>query len=186
MKERFLEQFIHHCAPTLAGHKAGSLFCWRAAGGDLNQWVAALRRDLAPKGLVIRELCRCDQARQVYVYRPAMLEALLQKPEVIRFLEGLGYHSPHHLESVLDQLFVRFQTWSVFPHEVGLFLGYPLKDVQGFMEHGGRNYLLKGPWKVYGEAEMGRRRFDLYLKTRRVYLQCYKNGISISRLTVAA
>ena len=186
MKERFLEQFVHHCAPTLAGHKAGSLFCWRVSGDDLTGRLALLEDELAHKGIKIRQLCRCEQARQVYVYRPAMLNKLLKQQAVAGFLKGLGYHSLTDLESVLNQLFDRFQTRPDFPHEVGIFLGYPLADVQGFMAHGGRNYLLKGPWKVYGEAENGRRRFDLYFKTRRVYLQCYKNGISISRLTVAA
>lgn len=186
MQERFEETFIHHCAPTLAGHKAGSLFCWRVQGDDLTGRLKALETELAHKGVRIRQLCRCEQARQVYVYRPAMLQALLRQSEVARFLTGLGYHSLEDTESVLEQLFSRFQAQPLFPHEVGLFLGYPLADVQGFMEHGGRNYLIKGPWKVYAEAEEGRRRFDLFLKCREVYLRRYREGRPIARLTVAA
>ena len=38
MSERFEEAVIAHCAPTLAGHKCGSLFSWRKTGGqDLAQ-----------------------------------------------------------------------------------------------------------------------------------------------------
>lgn len=34
-----------------------------------------------------------------------------------------------------------------FPHEIGIFLGYPLDDVIGFIEH--KPYYLVGDWKVY-------------------------------------
>lgn len=35
MSERFEEAVIAHCAPTLAGHKCGSLFSWRKTGGRI-------------------------------------------------------------------------------------------------------------------------------------------------------
>ena len=38
-------------------------------------------------------------------------------------------------------------------HEVGIFLGYPLRDVEGFLENGGRNYKRIGCWKVYGDVD---------------------------------
>ena len=37
----------------------------------------------------------------------------------------------------------------IFPHEMGLLLGYPVEDVTGFMVHGGKNSLYSGYWKVY-------------------------------------
>ena len=40
-----------------------------------------------------------------------------------------------------------------FPHEIGLFLGYPPEDVEGFRRNKGQNYKLCGWWKVYGDAE---------------------------------
>ena len=72
-----------------------------------------------------------------------------------------------------------------FPHEIGLFLGYPLEDVQGFIENCGKNYRLCGCWKVYGDPQAALRCFARYEKCARVYLQCYQNGHSLSRLTVA-
>lgn len=41
-----------------------------------------------------------------------------------------------------------------FPHEIGLFLGYPLCDVRGFIEDARGGVCLGcGYWKVYGEVE---------------------------------
>ena len=53
----------------------------------------------------------------------------------------------------LDQLAARYMRClfleESFPHEIGLFLGYPLGDVGGFLRHGGKNYIFSGYWKVY-------------------------------------
>jgi hypothetical protein len=53
-----------------------------------------------------------------------------------------------------------------FPHEVGIFLGYPPEDVRGFVEQGGQNYKLCGYWKVYGDVEKAKKRFSQYTRCR--------------------
>ena len=37
-----------------------------------------------------------------------------------------------------------------FPHEIGVFLGYPLEDVVGFIRHRGKCFTCCGCWKSYG------------------------------------
>lgn len=73
-----------------------------------------------------------------------------------------------------------------FPHEIGVFLDYPLEDVQGFMANGGAGAVCQGCWKAYGDAQEAYRRFRLYGKCREVYLSCYRRGFDVLRLTVAA
>lgn len=46
-----------------------------------------------------------------------------------------------------------------FPHEIGLFLGYPLEDVAGFMELGPCSCKCTGCWKVYGNVEAAKKKF---------------------------
>ncbi|MBE6381939.1 MAG: DUF3793 family protein [Lentisphaerae bacterium] len=41
----------------------------------------------------------------------------------------------------------------LIPHEVGVFIGYPLKDVAGFMRHIPATPVHRGAWRVYGDAE---------------------------------
>ena len=72
---------------------------------------------------------------------------------------------------------------SAFPHEIGLFLGYPPEDVQGFLDH--RPCKCSGCWKVYGDENKAKKTFDLYKKCERVYCQQLARGIDIERLTVA-
>ncbi len=96
-----------------------------------------------------------------------MLRALLDQPDNAAFLRGLGYRRLHDLEAALCQLSRRFQDPACFPHELGLFLGYPLEDVQGFIQNDGKNYLFKGFRKVYAKEEASRERFAPYMKCGR-------------------
>lgn len=71
-----------------------------------------------------------------------------------------------------------------FPHEIGLFLGYPPEDVSGFIENRPGSCKLTGIWKVYGNAEEASRTFEKYKKCACVYNKCWANGSSLERLTV--
>ncbi|MDY5271294.1 MAG: DUF3793 family protein [Tractidigestivibacter sp.] len=48
---------------------------------------------------------------------------------------------------------------SASPHELGVLLGYPVRDVRGFMCDGGRGAVACGRWKVYGDPAAAERRF---------------------------
>ena len=49
-----------------------------------------------------------------------------------------------------------------FPHEMGLLLGYPPEDVEGFIRQNGKNALCSGYWKVYEDAEAKKRTFHIF------------------------
>ena len=69
----------------------------------------------------------------VYVYRPARVARLLAAPHMLDFLAGEGY-TPGTADELLDQLAERLCCEGDFPHEIGVFLGYPLADVIGFIQ----------------------------------------------------
>lgn len=78
----------------------------------------------------------------------------------------------------------RLQEAETFPHEIGLFLGYPPEDVEGFMQHR-TDVLCVSTWKVYGNLEAAQRTFARYKKCTRVYLDQHRQGKALERLTVA-
>lgn len=49
-----------------------------------------------------------------------------------------------------------------FPHEIGLFLGYPLEDVKGFIENKADSSKCSGCWKVYGNEQKALKLFEKY------------------------
>ena len=72
------------------------------------------------------------------------------------------------------------------PHEIGVFLGYPLEDVLGFIENGGRNCLSCGCWKVYSNECAALEAFARFEKCKAVYQRLFASGCPLTRLTVAA
>ena len=69
-----------------------------------------------------------------------------------------------------------------FPHEMGLLLGYPVEDVEGFIENKGHNYLYSGYWKVYGHVEEKKALFNRYEEARKILIQLLASGRSVSEM----
>lgn len=176
------------CAPTLAGLKPASLFRYQPAPGqDAADMAAAWHAALAPRGVTVRVLKQCPRtgAVLVYVYRPARVARLLADPRTLDFLAGEGY-ALGTADTLLNQLADRLCCEGEFPHEIGVFLGYPLADVIGFIENRGKNFTACGYWKVYTDPAAAQKAFDRYKKCERIYARCYYNGTPIRQLTVAA
>ena len=68
------------------------------------------------------------------MYRVSQLQRDLQKPGVACFLESYGYRSLV-VDEALNHLQQRILENDGFPHEIGIFLDYPLADVIGFIEN---------------------------------------------------
>ena len=79
----------------------------------------------------------------IYVYREKQLASRLNSPEVAEFLHSYGYDDIH-LSAALARLRDRISANRNFPHEIGIFLDYPLGDVRGFIANSGRNFKCVG------------------------------------------
>ena len=175
------ELIVRHCAPTLANLKTGSLFVCPIT--DRPSFFSSLRRLnelLVPKGLRALPLRIREYSALVYLYRPSRLKKDLEDPAAIKILQDHGYGC---YGKCLPKLIERVRASEELPHEIGLFLGYPPEDVQGFLDH--RPCKCSGCWKVYGDENKAKKTFDLYKKCERVYCQQLARGIDIKRLTVA-
>ena len=124
--------------PGTGGAEACGLFRYETRDrADLARRVAGWNAQLNPKGLQVRVLRGCIATRQylVYVYRAAKLQTVLADAAVRGFLAREGYRLPEDAadcNALLDQLSLRLccaAEAADFPHEIGVFLGYPLEDV---------------------------------------------------------
>ena len=86
----------------------------------------------------------------------------------------------------IERLRERLALQRGFPHEIGVFLGYPVEDVKGFIKHNGRNSKCVGCWKVYCNQCEAERAFARFNKCREVYMRLWRQGKSVQQLTVAA
>ena len=179
------ELVIQFCAPTLAGLKTASLFsCDCPSLAEVKERVRQLNRILVPKGLSAL-LLRCVGGRRalIYLYRPDRLEEDLSDERAAAILEGMGYTCAD-CTGCLVELVKRVRKQPEFPHEIGLFLGYPPEDVAGFIRHKGRCCKCVGCWKVYGDPEQARRRFEQYQRCTKAYYAFWRSGIPLGSLAV--
>ena len=179
------ELLIRHCSPTLAGIKTGNLFACRFPGkAEMRECVRCWNNLLTKKGLRVLPLRFRNGRALIYLYRPARLSEDLRHGTAERILKERGYCTDTS-EKCVVQLIRRLCEYEEFPHEIGLFLGYPPEDVCGFIENKAGGCKCAGCWKVYGDADAARKTFAKYKKCSGVYAALYANGTSSERLTVA-
>ena len=125
---------VTYCAPTLAGLKTGNLFnCTCTDRRQAEETVRQWNRTLNSKG-VYAVIMRYREGRVlIYVYRRAKLLHDFSGTEVRRVLKKFGYEGKN-LQEMLEQLSQRLCASDSFPHEIGLFLGYPIEDVKDFIK----------------------------------------------------
>ena len=179
---------VRQCAPTLAGMKPGSIFCFNHSPLEVSrQKVCQWNKQLAPFGLTVQILLERPGSSSVivFVYRHDRLEQMLSDDAYQRFLAEAGYERTN-LDDLLEQLAQRLRTQPEFPHEIGVFLGYPLRDVIGFIENHGRNFTCCGFWKSYGDPAEMQVCFACYRRCIQTYVAMFEQGIPLERLAVPA
>ncbi len=179
------EAVILHGAPTLAGIKTGSLFrCEYESAEAMRLSLREWNKRFSGKGLRVVPLSFENNKALLYLYRPGRLFRDLSDNAAGEILSGCGYceGAPAKCLSCLAK---RIQSNGDFPHEIGLFLGYPREDVRGFIEHRDCDLKCVGCWKVYRDAAKAQKTFRLFRKCSQLYRQRYINGTPIERLTVA-
>ena len=179
------EELIENAAPTLAGIKTGSLFTCRFDSQEQTRKdLRKLNALLLPKGLRIIPLRMVRGRILIYVYRISRLGEDLAKQEAREILKQRGYNASS-IESCLAVLFKKLREEEDFPHEIGLFLGYPPIDVRGFMEHRDTGLKCTGFWKVYGDEVEARKQFEKYRRCTEAYEKIFSCGRSVEGLIVA-
>ncbi|MDR3349942.1 MAG: DUF3793 family protein [Acidaminococcales bacterium] len=130
--------------------------CWEREKGALLQGLS----------LSCRELWSTRGRACLLFYDRSLLENALSDPEALGLLGNGGYAVKDGAESLLNQLASRMGQRD-FPHEVGVFLGYPAPDVAAFIRFGGKNFALCRYWKVYHDVEAARRKFSAIDEAKR-------------------
>jgi hypothetical protein len=175
---------VAHASPTLAGLKTGSLFSVPyESRACLNGELRCLNGVLSKKGLRAVPVRYTDTFALIYLYRPDYLKRDLEHTEAGSILEGMGYPcgNVNHCVAALEK---KLREAKEFPHEIGLFLGYPPGDVLGFMRNPHCGYRAVGYWKVYGDVECARKTFFRYRKCSAVYADWIRRGRTLEQLIV--
>jgi hypothetical protein len=165
--------FINHCGPVLFGSKPSALF-WVSSEKCFSCLLDLINQiDNSASAIVLK---KTKNGFLILFYKPGILSRVIMKPDTQKLLHSFGYpeggpkrpsRRPGTPEmSYLNILQNRILESPGFPHEIGLFLGYPSEDVAGFIEQKGQNYKYCGLWKVYGNVKTAMNLFQHYEECR--------------------
>jgi hypothetical protein len=178
----FEQLLVEHCAPTLAGIKTANLFSY--SGDDALSKVRQWNRLLYKLRLRLTILSNINGKTLIYIYRIDLLDKTLSDSKVRDFLNIYGYDKAISSGRVIKNLSIRVKKDN-FPHEIGVFLGYPLEDVKLFIINKGKNYKISGIWKVYTDEAESMKLFEMYKKCTSSLCESFLKGVNIQSLCAA-
>lgn len=120
---------------------------------------------LLDKNIKLREIKKQNERVQILFYHYNALDNALSHKTNLKFLRGLGYPEQYSLEGYVDFLVARLNSKD-FPHEIGLFLGYPFKDVLGYIGHPSLKLVKINGWRIYGNDKLSNERYESFLQAR--------------------
>ena len=167
------------CAPLIAGIKTACLLIIK------KEQAADAQKLFGGTHLAYFALCSTDRKIILLICRRRELEGYLARQPVRELLSEAGYE-----DAVLEKLLCVFGDRYAaclagrgsFPHEMGLFLGYPPEDVRGFIRQNGRNFLFAGCWKVYGHPQEKQRLFRCFEMAEEGLLKLLSQGFCLKEL----
>jgi len=172
-------QVALQCAPLLTGMKISNLL---TVGRSKRSAVLELFEGTAVSCCILYE---SPEKTTFLLYIRQALEAYLARPEVTNLMERFGYKG-WDLEEILSLVSIKYEEHmedrAGFPHEIGLLLGYPAKDVTGFIENKGKNFLYIGYWKVYSDLPECKRVFQAYNHAREHIIHMVSRGMKIDAI----
>lgn len=157
-------------AEILAGVKPASLVNLvnrdRCCGKNFYAlWKELGQGILAESSLQGRILADRGDSLLLLLYNQSALEGLLATRGVLSVLKKAGYHEPITVSSIVFELQQRL-AHGRFPHEIGALLGYPVKDVAGFLGWGKLPCTGTSPWKMFGDPRVSLDLADSFRRSR--------------------
>ncbi|WP_291583836.1 DUF3793 family protein [Clostridium sp. UBA6640] len=160
--EYMFNVIAYNIAPTIKGLKAATTVTLCNHDKNMcNNWKGYKHELLNRLKIKAFELKETNNAVVVLFYNEELLNNRLEDKRVTNFLVQFGYEPNMSITEKLEVLKKRYDI-SICPHEMGIFLGFPLNDVQTFIESPHKECLLCGYWKVYYDRDSALQTFKYF------------------------
>lgn len=153
----FDEWFFERIAPVLFARKTGTLIFLRSTRFriSLNQSVRRIVALSKIFGYSYKALIKTDNQLKIIIYNLNEARKALSNFPDWAFAK-LGYEAGIAPEQLIRQIARKWRQQDEFPHELALFLGYPTKDIIGFMKLATLKKTDTCGWQVYANPEYSR------------------------------
>ena len=180
-EKEYIESYLTYTlAPVIAGYKPASTINL----SKVSKWNPRCKSFIEELGLEYILLREELNTVIILVYRRDLLEGYVQESVNRQFLLKLGYHEFVSLDEDLLKLRERYNLYHC-PHELGVFLGFPIDDVEDFMECTSKKCLLCGYWQVFNDKEKALRTFRLYDESKEYVANNLLDGLEINQIVAS-
>jgi hypothetical protein len=155
---------VESLAPLVLGIKPSELLNVSLKNDEWRNFKTVLTQK---ENLQLEEIRELNGRLQVIFYRKEILDSVLKQKQIYDFLVSMDYPKKYSVEVYLRILKQKLMM-SQFPHEIGIFLGYPLKDVLGFMGILPLPYRRTQGWRIYGEEMPSDELYIKYSEARHI------------------
>ena len=140
--------------------------------------IKALTYEILNKKDIYLKVLKIKGRSMIYVYQKEKLNKLCACKQIQNIFKKYNYNCTS-LDTLILDLQKRLNDYD-FPHEIGLFLGYPMTDVLGFIE--GKESLSVGYWKVYSHVKNCQHTFDKYHKCTHELCKRFNQGENVEQI----
>lgn len=175
-------QLVLQCAPLITGLRISNLLIIRRC------YLQDLNHLLEGSCIRMRILYAESEKLTILLYHFNLLSSYMAVEKVREFLKMEGYEELD-VEAILIKFTRRYHDYREggreFPHELGLLLGYPFEDVEGYIRNDGKNFLYIGYWKVYANVPAKRDVFRMFEMATERLLGMRQRGISVQDIVIS-
>ncbi len=147
----FVKWIVQLLGPVLLGEKPAEIISFPGKDSTGLQRIKDIFSNCSK--VSYKEFIAFNGCKKILFYNNKLLDETLLDSRNLTFLKKVGYSQEYSLESYLNNLIKKIEE-DYIPHEIGIFLGYPLKDVIGFMGHPSLKLTKVNGWNVYGDSRL--------------------------------
>lgn len=162
----FIGWLVEILGPVLIGSKPSELLSFPKHEKHLLRKIDSIEKHIGKCERITYKLFKNKNGNlKILFYNTKSLDAYLRDFRNKKFLTSLGYPKEYNLEEYLKIIIDKMITGNI-PHEIGVFLGYPLKDIMGFIGHPSLKLTKINGWRVYGDPRLSDERLSEFMEAK--------------------
>ncbi|MCT4566429.1 MAG: DUF3793 family protein [Maledivibacter sp.] len=164
--DNFIGWLVEILGPVLIGSKPAELLSFPKHDKHVLRKIEDIHKHIGKCKRITYKLFNFkNNSIKILFYNPKALDKNLKDFRNMKFLKTLGYPRRYDLDTYVEFIVEKMRN-GVIPHEIGVFLGYPLKDIMGFIGHPSLKLTKINGWRVYGDPTLSDKRLNEFLEAK--------------------
>lgn len=162
----FIKRIVEILGPVLLGIKPCELLSFPTHDINVQTKIIEIEKFFSVcKKIDLIKFNYNSKSIKIFFYNKVALNKTLNDNRNLKVLKNMGYPYEYKLDTYLN-IIVRKMMNGNIPDEIGIFLGYPLKDVLGFIGNTKLKLTKVNGWRVYGDPRISDLKFNEFTKAK--------------------